>query len=123
MISGMVNADLEATTRLTVQGTGKASHETDAVIDTGFSGFLTLPPDLIAALGLLWLCRQEGILADGSIHVFDVYVGTVVWDGRPYQVEIEATDGQPLIGMSLIQGYELRVQVISGGNVTITAIS
>jgi clan AA aspartic protease len=122
MISGVVNADLEATTRLKVQGPGNASRETEAVIDTGFSGFLTLPPGVIGALGLPWLCRQEGILADGSIHVFDVYVGTIVWDGRPWQVEIEAADAQPLIGMALMHGYELRVQVITGGDVAIAAI-
>jgi clan AA aspartic protease len=122
MISGVVNEDLEATTQLKVQGAGNASRETEAVIDTGFSGFLTLPPGVIGALGLPWLCRQEGILADGSIHVFDVYVGTIVWDGRPWQVEIEAADAQPLMGMALMQGYELRVQVITGGDVAIAAI-
>jgi clan AA aspartic protease len=122
MISGVVNEDLEATTRLMVRGAGNASRETEAVIDTGFSGFLTLPPGVIAALGLPWLCRQEGILADGSIHVFDVYAATIVWDGRPCQVEVESADAQPLIGMALMQRYELPVQVVAGGDVTIAAI-
>ncbi len=62
------------------------------------------------------------MLADGSIHVFDVYVGTIVWDGRPRQVEVEAANAQPLIGMALMHGYELRVQVVAAGDVSIAAI-
>ncbi len=44
----------------------------EAIIDTGFNGFLTLPPALVAALGLPWLCRQQGQLADGSVNGFGV---------------------------------------------------
>jgi predicted aspartyl protease len=57
MMTGAVNADLEALLLLTVHGGGGPSREVETVIDTGFNGFLTLPPALIAALGLSWLCR------------------------------------------------------------------
>jgi len=57
MINGNVNTDLEATILLVVQDVNGQPHDIDAVIDTGFSGFLTLPPALIFALGLPWLCR------------------------------------------------------------------
>ncbi|MBA2450995.1 MAG: hypothetical protein H0V51_23525 [Chloroflexi bacterium] len=46
----MVNAALEATIRLTVEGASGQAHEVEAVVDTGFSGFLTLPPTLITLL-------------------------------------------------------------------------
>lgn len=36
--------------------------EIEAIIDTGVTGFLTLPSDRVAALGLSWLSRQPGIL-------------------------------------------------------------
>src|SRR5207302_3254527 len=60
MMTGIVNADLEPLLRLTVQDAGGQPHDVEAVIDTGFNGFLTLPPALIAALGLTWLCRHRG---------------------------------------------------------------
>src|SRR5207247_318859 len=82
MMNGSVNADLEALLRLHVQDAGGQDHEVETVIDTGFNGFLTLPPALLASLGLPWLYRQQGQLADGSIHVFDVYAATVIWDGQ-----------------------------------------
>lgn len=52
MIHGAVNAALEAVVPLTVQGAAGRAHEIEAVIDTGFSGFLTLPSALVAVLGL-----------------------------------------------------------------------
>jgi hypothetical protein len=37
-------------------------------------------------------------------------------------VEVEACDAQPLLGMALMQGSELRMQVLPGGPVTIAAL-
>jgi clan AA aspartic protease len=122
MMTGMVNADLEPRVLLTVRAANGQPHGVEAVIDTGFNGFLTLPPALIAALGLHWLCRQQGELADGSVIAFDVYVATVDWDGQPRSVEVEAADAQPLLGMALLKGSEMRIQVLSGGPVTILAL-
>jgi clan AA aspartic protease len=122
MMTGVVNADLEPLLRLTVRDAGGQPHDVEVVIDTGFNGFLTLPPALVAALGLSWLCRQQGQLADGSILPFDVYVATVDWDGQPRSVEVEAADAQPLLGMALLQGSELRIEARLSGPVTITRL-
>lgn len=122
MITGVVNAALEARIPIEVQApAGGDMRQTEAVVDTGFGGYLTLPSALIASLGLPWLCRQNGVLADGSIQVFDVYTATVIWDGGPRTVEVEAIDVDPLVGMSLLHGFELRVRVVPGGAVHITA--
>ncbi len=67
MITGTVNADLEATVPLVVLGTRSRQRQIKAVIDIGFTGYLTLPPSIIAALQLTWLGREQGILADGSV--------------------------------------------------------
>jgi len=122
MIIGAVNAALEAIIPLSVQEAAGTAHLMDAVIDTGFNGSLTLAPTLVAALGLSWLCRQQGQLADGSIQAFDVYTATVMWDGQPRTVEVEAADGDPLVGMELLEGRDLRIQVVPGGPVTVTAL-
>ncbi len=120
MMAGSINADLEPLLRLTVRDTAGQPIDVEGVIDTGFNGFVTLPPALIAALGLPWLCRQQGQLADGSLLVFDVYVATVDWHGQPRNVEVEAADAQPILGMALLQASELSMQVTPGGAVTIT---
>jgi clan AA aspartic protease len=122
MIIGMVNANLEATIRLGVISLQGHPQDIEAVIDTGFTGFLTLPPALVTALGLSWLCRQPGILADGRVEYFDVYIATVIWDGQPHTIEVEVADTEPLVGMSLLDRHSLRIDVLSGGAVTISAL-
>lgn len=122
MISGVVNADREAVIRLTVGGPSGQQQEIEAIIDTGFTGYLTLPPPFVRTLGLSWLCRQPGILADGRVEFFDVYVGTVMWDGQPRTMEMEAADTEPLVGMRLLERYSLRIDVVNSGAVTITSI-
>jgi predicted aspartyl protease len=72
MIIGIVNANLEATIRLIVRGAQGQEHAIEAVINTGFTGSLTLPAELIAALGLTWHGHAQAELADGNLHLFDV---------------------------------------------------
>ena len=122
MIAGMVNANREATIHLMVVGPQGHQQEIEAIIDTGFTGFLTLPPMLVTTLGLSWLCRQPGILADGRVEYFDVYVATVIWDGQPRMLEVEAADTEPLVGMSLLEHHTLRINVLNGESVSITAL-
>lgn len=123
MITGVVNANREAIIRLVVTGPSGQQQDTEAIIDTGFTGFLTLPPARVTSLGLSWLSRQPGILADGSVDIFDVYVATVMWDGQPRTVEVEAADTEPLVGMSLLDRHSLRIDVLRGGVVTVSALS
>jgi clan AA aspartic protease len=93
-----------------------------AVVDTGFTGALTLPQAMIDALDLTWYTQQEGILGDGSRCTFDVYSVTVIWDGHLKIVEVNASEAAPLVGMGLLEGYELQVQAIQGGTVRIFPI-
>ena len=53
MITGQVTVYREAVISLSVKGPEGQSREIDAVIDTGFNGFLTLPASLIQELGLV----------------------------------------------------------------------
>ena len=119
MITGIVNAELEALLRLIVQGLNGDEHEVEAVIDTGFNGFLTLPTELVEQLKLPWLFRQQCELADGCLSVFDVHAGTVLWNGRPRKVEIEVADTQPLLGMAMLAKHSLHIDVQNGGAVLI----
>lgn len=94
-----------------------------AVIDTGYTGFLTLPSAIVASLGLMWSMQEEGILGDGSLCLFDVFEAAVIWDGQIKSIEINESDTAPLVGMGLLEGYELNIQGFSGGLVTISALS
>jgi clan AA aspartic protease len=122
MIIGNVNTNLEAIVQLIVLGLRQQQQEIRAVIDTGYTGFLTLPPAIITSLGLTWYARQEGILGDGSLCIFDVYEASIIWDGQTRIIEVDEAQTEPLVGMGLIEGYQLEIQGVIGGLVTITVL-
>ncbi len=119
MMTGVVTAEIEAISRLTVRGPTRREWKVEAVVDTGYDGWLTLPPALIARLRLPYRERGSAILADGSVSFFDIYEATVLWDRQVRRIAVDEADITPLIGMGLLAGYELTVQVRTGGKVTI----
>ena len=123
MITGIVNGNGEAMVRIVVGDLGKQRIVVDAIIDTGYTGYLTLPPPTIAALNLPWRGSEEGILGDGNTQMFDVYSATIIWDGEYKLIKVNESDTDPLLGVGLLYGYEVCIQTISGGLVTIKALS
>lgn len=123
MITGNVNANREAILRLAVLDANGQEHERDAVVDTGFDGWLSLPPDFIAALGLPWQRFGRALLADGRETVFDIYEATILWDGQPRTISIYEMDADALVGMSLMYGYELVLPVLDGATFTLRSIA
>jgi predicted aspartyl protease len=92
MITGIVNVNGEAIVRIVVGNLDKQRVAVDAIIDTGYTGFLTLPPSTIAELNLPWRGSEEGILGDGSTQRFDVYSATVIWDGGFRTIKINESN-------------------------------
>ena len=124
MITGIVSiARREARVRLVVQGGEGRAAEVDAVFDTGFTEHLSLPQGTIDMLGLPFVRREDTVLSDGSIIECAIYRGVVIWDGRERTVEVQASEGDPLLGMSLLLDHLVTLPVVDGGLVTIAALS
>ena len=123
MITGTVTAYREAIIRLNVRGPGGEEKTVEAVIDTGFDGILTLPTTVVTALRLPWRTRERAILADGSATMFNLYEASVLWDGKLRRVLVQAVNTTPLVGMGMLEGYELRIEAVVGGRVVITKLS
>lgn len=121
MIEGAVNAAREAVVILHIQGPEGQHRDIEAVVDTGYSGFLTLPTALVAELGLPFAYMGQAFLANDDEVSFDVHHGAVIWDGQPKAIEVDATGSTPLVGMLLLDGHDLSIQVRAGGRVVIEA--
>jgi clan AA aspartic protease len=122
MIRGVVNARHEAAVRVRLRGPGGVETDIDAIVDSGFTASLTLPMTVVTALGL---ARQSGgtaVLADGSVRQFDIFAAEIHWDGAWRSVLASAVGSEPLLGMRLLAGHRLMVEVLPGGLVEITAI-
>jgi clan AA aspartic protease len=121
MIRGVVKSD-EGRIRLKVRGLRGREQVVEAVIDSGYTASLTLPPALINALGLRWRSVSRFSLADGSECILDVYEAKVIWDGKVRQILVDEADTDPLVGMRLLKGHELKMHVRYRGTVTITRL-
>jgi clan AA aspartic protease len=122
MMTGLVTAGREAVIRLPVRGTRGREARVEAVIDTGFNGFLTLPARLIADLALPFATATRAVLGDGSRVDVDVFEGVVLWDNRERDVAVLAAEGGVLVGMSMLSGYRLTLDVEDGGSVLVEAL-
>ena len=121
MIEGFVNTRLEAVVPLSLRGPQGPEREVDAVIDTGYSGSLTLPPSLVAELELPYVLSSRATLADDTEVGFNVYSVTALWDSRPRRIETDAVGSTPLVGMALLDNHDLSIQIREGGRVVIQA--
>jgi clan AA aspartic protease len=119
MITGYVDAGLEARIPLYIEDATGQLQPIEVVVDTGFTGFLAVPLALIASLALPWQFQQHVMLGDGSIQLLDVYSAVIIWDTQSRTVHVTAVDPTPLVGMKLLEGSELRIRVRAGDVVLI----
>ena len=121
MIEGVMNAAYEAVVSLSLQGAERRTQEIEAVVDTGYTGFLTLPPALVGELELPFAYVGRAFLANDDEVEFDVHDVTVLWDGQSRRIRAAATGSTPLLGMLLLDGHDLNIQVRDDGRVVIQA--
>jgi clan AA aspartic protease len=114
-----MNAQREAIVRLVIVGPGGQTRQIEAVLDTGYTGSLTLPSAVVSDLQLPFRGRGNVVLGDGSESEFDIHEATVNWAGERRLIAIDVAETDPLLGAGLLLGNELTVQVIAGGTVAL----
>ena len=119
MIRGTVNPRQEAVVRLRLRGPTGTEVDIEVLIDTGYTGSLTLPPAVVAGLGLKPRLGGTAVLADGTVRHFLTYGVKVAWGGETRQVVASGIGTEPLLGMSLLAGHRLEVDVEPGGSVAV----
>ena len=100
-------------------GTSNRVEEVYAIVDTGFTGALCLPPDLVGSLSLPLVGRGVAVLADGRAVETRVHRARVVWRSRERVARVLATEGGPLAGMAILRGGRLTVDAAPGDAVRI----
>jgi clan AA aspartic protease len=122
MITGIVTSSLEATVRLLILDANGQSQPIDAIVDTGFAGFMSLPIATVTGLGLKRSYQDRTQLIDGRIIPIDMYTATVIWNGKPRTIDVQVLGAYVLIGMRLLAGHDLAIRATDGGAVSIEAI-
>jgi clan AA aspartic protease len=114
----------EALLTLTVASLDPSGSQTEleAVVDTGFTGALCLGTEQIESLGLPLLGRGAAVLADGRAVETRYHRGQVIWHDREREVQVICADGGPLVGMALLRGGLLTIEVAPGGEVSVVKL-
>ena len=121
MTTGFFTADGEPALALEVRGLG-GSRSVEAVIDTGYNGGLTLPPDWIEAMGLREFGEENVVLADGSLKSIPTYLGYAILEEEAHEVVV-AEAPSPLVGTDLLWGFSLYVEFEPNGLIEVAPLS
>lgn len=121
MITGTVKAEagkdgltyLKPQITISIANTSRIFVNLDAIVDTGFTGWLTLPGDTIEELGLTRYGQRPANQASG-IGIFTIYGALVSWHGGHRPILVHQTSGEPLAGMALLEGSQLIVEASDG---------
>ena len=97
--------------------------EVEAVIDTGFNGYLTLSTERVTYLSLPTEAQTQATLADGTEVSLDMVYVQVQWGEEYRTIPSLVAEGDSLIGMSLLYGYNLSIDVVDGGRVSVIPLS
>jgi clan AA aspartic protease len=123
MLTGTVTPRWDAIVEVRVGSMDGRAQAVQAVVDTGFTGFLSLPPALIADLDLPVVGLKTVELADGSQTSLFVFDALIEWEGQRRIVPAYEARGTPLIGMRLLRGSRLMVDVVEHGRVEVMPIA
>lgn len=95
--------------KLTVVGARKSSL-LEAILDTGFDGYLSLPINIAVTLGIELIAIIPVEYADGRISQELVFSVKVELDGKVKIVHATLTAGaEALVGTALLAKYELLI--------------
>mgnify|MGYP002784877463 FL=1 len=122
MITGTVNSSYEIVVPFRVRDAAGHEHDVAALVDTGFTGALSMPVPVIISLGLRWKSETVTYLADNSPCKSDLYEATIIWDGQPRDIVVHGVDTVPMIGTQLLVGFDVRARFQMGGAVQIEVI-
>ncbi|MBD2772179.1 clan AA aspartic protease [Iningainema tapete] len=94
----------------------------DFVIDTGFNGYLTLPPQAVNAMNLPLRASTPATLADGSQVLLSIHLVIIVWDNVEKVVPVLASGNKPLLGVAMMKRYHLEIDFEDNGLVSLEKI-
>lgn len=92
------------------------------VVDTGFEGELALPSSVANRLSLQNLKRRLVLMADGLERPCIVGTTLLQWNDEIRPTEVLILDGNPLLGMMLMENSRVCLEATDGGEVVIEAL-
>lgn len=111
MIRGRFNENFQIFFNIDLIAEGELNLSVEALLDTGFSGFLAINKQDVEALNWPYFDAEELLTAQGTA-IFDKYIGKVLIDGRIFEVPVFAGDNiqEILLGSQWFSTFDLTVK-------------
>ena len=122
MIEGRINDRYEPVVTISLTAPKGETREVDAVVNTGFNGFLVLPPELVEEMEMPFLHYSRSFLADDREMTLQTHQATINWNGDARRVRAIASGSAALVGMQLLEGHRLEMDIRPGGTVQIHSL-
>jgi len=124
MIKGQVHlrqdgSRLEARVTIDIAGDDRLFRSVEAIIDTGFTGALSLPESAVHELGLRSARAERVTLADGRSIRANVHAARILWHGQPLDARVQTLGIYPIIGTALLANCRLTIDWWDGGDVIV----
>ncbi len=119
MIRGRVDSHRQAWVQLDLKSRTVRLQRIEAMVDTGFDGNLTLPPNIIRELDFEPELEVNIVLATGAADRVKTWSGDVIWHEQVRSLLILESSGTPLLGMELLEDSQLTMQARINGDVLI----
>ncbi|RLS51939.1 MAG: clan AA aspartic protease [Planctomycetota bacterium] len=115
MMTGWIDADCQAIVPLAVKHRGSFAPDAsiEFLIDTGFTGYLSIPSAWVDRFGLSVIDIQRGITADGRAVYFETVDVTILWHDEPRVIRAQVLE-EPLIGTRLLRSNQATIRWESG---------
>ena len=102
------------TVPIEVKGETEAPKTVNALLDSGFTGAVSLPLRVVEDLKLKWSGEHSVTLADASEVSVDLYEGIVDFAGGQYRCAILSTGDVPTVGIHLMQEARICFEAVPG---------
>ena len=119
MIRGRLDAQWQARALVNLRSADGEYEDFETVLDTGFSGHLTLPRAILLRLGWELEYQTNVVLANNVRGRLNTWNGQILWHGQRRSIPVLEADGAPLLGMRLLRDSQLTILVRIGGDVLI----
>lgn len=111
------------TASLQVERLGSGPVSVAATIDTGFTEWMALPPDIVNELGLSLVDRERLIFGNSAREEINVYEARVYWGGAWRTINVHELPGEPVIGMEMLRGHRVEFDALGDADVEVEPIA
>ena len=119
MIRGRVDALRQAWVPLEMELSDGGFESIETIVDTGFNGYLALPPEVIGRMNVKSDEPTNVDLATGLQDTVNTWLGNVLWHDQIRSIRLLEASGPPLLGMEMMEDSQLTLQPRINGHVLI----